>query len=545
MSRAGVADRPSIDLIDLAEGPPEAPPDEPSLLAVGWRGLRAWARAHRVSLAVAAAVVLAVGMVHWIGYDRWPARLNDDEGTYVSQAWAVQSWHTLAHYTYWYDHPPFGWITLAGYTWLTRAFERLPTAVTAGREAMLWAKILSAALLYLLGRRLGFGRVAVAGAVLLFGLCPLGLLFQRMVFLDNLAVVWVLAALALAVSPRRSLAAAAGSAICFGLAVLTKETVLVLFPALALLLWQHTSPQTRRYGVPLFLTLLGGVLLFYPLYALLKNELFEGPGHVSLLWAVKWQLFERPPSGSVLDPASDSRGILRFWFDQDPWLLVGASLLVPVGLWLRRTRAVTLALAIQVAMLFRGGYLPYPYVIAVMPFAALVVAGVTDQLWRGAGTWAGAGTGARRVAVGRAGQAAIALGLVAALVLVGPAWGRALRRAMIEDDSQPPKQALAWVLANVPARSQLLVDDNLWTDLVRNGFNPNPIWFHKLDLDPAIRGSSPGRWRDIDYVMLGNLPPSVLRDLPLVTTAIRHSEVVASFGDGEITIRRVVSNGSG
>ena len=539
MSRTGVTDRPPLDLTDSTapEELREAPADEPSLLAVWGQGLRAWARAHRVSLAVAAAVVLAVGVVHWIGYDRYPARLTDDEGTYVSQAWAVQSWHTLAHYTYWYDHPPFGWITIAGYTWLTRAFERLPTAVTAGREAMLWAKLVSAALLYLLGRRLGFGRVAAAGAVLLFGLCPLGLLFQRMVFLDNLAVVWVLAALALAVSPRRSLAAAAGSAVCFGLAVLSKETVLVLFPALLVLLWQHTSPQTRRYGLPLFLTLFGGVLLFYPLYALLKNELFEGPGHVSLLWAAKWQLFERPPSGSILDPASDSRGIVRFWFDQDPWLLVGATLLIPAGLGLRRTRAVTLALAIQVAMLFRGGYLPYPYVIAVVPFAALVVAGVADQLWHGAL--------AGRVPVRRAGQVVVALGVAAGLVLGGPGWNRGLRRAMTEDDSQPPKQALAWVLANAPPRSQLLVDDNLWTDLARNGFTPNPIWFHKLDLDPAIRGRDPGRWRDIDYVVLGQLPPAVLRDLPLVTTAIRHSEVVASFGDGEITIRRVVKHGAG
>jgi hypothetical protein len=403
---------------------------------------------------------------------------------------------------------------------------------------MFWAKVASAALLYLLGRRLGFGRVAAAAAVLLFGLCPLGLGLQRMVFLDNLAVMWTLAALALAVSPRRSLAATAGSAVCFGLAVVTKETILVLAPALLVALWRNASPQTRRYGIPLFLTLFGGLLLFYPLYALLKNELFEGPGHVSLLWAVKWQLFGRPPSGSILDPASGSRGVLRFWFDQDPWLLVGGALLTPVGLWFRRTRAVALALGIQVAMLFRGGYLPYPYVIAMVPFAALVVAGVADQLWCAAG-------GADRAVVRRAGRAAVALAVAAGLVVVAPAWGRGLEQAMTEDHSQPPRQALAFVLANVPPRSRLLVDDNLWTDLVRNGFNPNPIWFYKLDLDPAIRGSSPGRWRDIDYIVLGALPPTILQDLPLVTAAIKHSEVVASYGDGEITIRRVVKHAPG
>jgi hypothetical protein len=130
--------------------------------------LRKWLRAHWLSLLVVTGLLLAVGIVHAVGYDRFPGRINDDEGTYVAQAWAVQHWHSLAHYTYWYDHPPGGWITIAGYTWLTRAFERLPTAVSAGRELMIVVKLVSAAMLYLLGRRLGFHRLAAAGAVLLF-----------------------------------------------------------------------------------------------------------------------------------------------------------------------------------------------------------------------------------------------------------------------------------------------------------------------------------------------------------------------------------------
>jgi hypothetical protein len=247
-----------------------------------------WIRVHRLSLVIVAALLVTVGLVHWIGYDRFPGWINDDEGTYVSQAWAVQHLHSLAHYTYWYDHPPVGWITIAGYAWLTRAFERLPTAVSAGREFMVWVHVVSAAMIYLLARRLGCHRLAAAGAVLLFGLSPLAVPLQRMVFLDNPAVMWTLAALVLAASPRRSLAASAGSAVCFAIAVLSKETMAVLFPALFLLLWQHTSPKTRRYSSALFLTLLGAAVFVYPLYAILKNELFEGPGHVSLMWAIKW-----------------------------------------------------------------------------------------------------------------------------------------------------------------------------------------------------------------------------------------------------------------
>jgi hypothetical protein len=496
--------------------------------------LRSWVRAHWLRLLIVTALLLAVGLVHAIGYDRFPARTTDDEGTYVSQAWAVLEWRTLAHYTYWYDHPPFGWITMAAYMWIMDAFQRLPTAVTAGGEVMIWAKVISAAMMYLLARRLGFHRLAAAGAVLLFGLCPLGVVFQRMVFLDNLAVMWTLAALALAASPKRSLAASTGSAVCFALAILTKETTAVLFPALLLLLWQHTSPETRRYRVALFLTVLAGVSSTYPLYALLKNELLEGPGHVSLAWAVKWQLFERLPTGSVLDTTSDSYGIVRSWLDQDPWLLLAGVLLTPVALLCGRLRAVALALAIQAVMMLRNGYLPYPYVIAMLPFAALVIAGVADQLGKGP-----AARGWPSMAAKIVGMLVVIAAVAASLVVVGPQWRGSLHRAMTEDQSQPPKQAVAYVTSHIPRGSTLLVDDNLWTDLVRQGFDPNPVWFYKLDLDPAVRAKYKNGWRDIDYVVLRELNQSILRDLPLVAAAIENSEVVASLGDGEVTVRRV------
>ena len=47
---------------------------------------------------------------------------TDDEGTYLAQAWAVQHGQGLAHYTYWYDHPPLGWIQLAGLSWVPALF---------------------------------------------------------------------------------------------------------------------------------------------------------------------------------------------------------------------------------------------------------------------------------------------------------------------------------------------------------------------------------------------------------------------------------------
>src|SRR5512145_868577 len=42
---------------------------------------------------------------------------QDYEGTYTAQAFAVHS-GSLAPYTYWYDHPPLGWIQIAALNWL-------------------------------------------------------------------------------------------------------------------------------------------------------------------------------------------------------------------------------------------------------------------------------------------------------------------------------------------------------------------------------------------------------------------------------------------
>ena len=44
---------------------------------------------------------------------------REDEGTYMSQAWAIIHQHQLASYTYWYDHAPLGWILVAGWNLLT------------------------------------------------------------------------------------------------------------------------------------------------------------------------------------------------------------------------------------------------------------------------------------------------------------------------------------------------------------------------------------------------------------------------------------------
>lgn len=525
---------------------------------------RAWLRAHRSSVLLLTALLAVVGAVQAFGMTGAPQRI-DDEGTYVAQAYAVQHFGALTHYTYFYDHPPLGWIQIAGYTWLTDAFARTSSAVEAGREAMLVAFLAGAALLWVLARRLGMSRIAASAAVLIYGLSPLAVQYHRTVYLDNVATPWVLAAFVLALTPRRRLVAFAGAGVCFGIAVLSKETYLLLGPALAWQLWRTSRGTTRRYGVALASSLFVLVGTGYVLLAAVKGELLPGPGHVSLLTGVRFQLFGRAGSGSVFGAHTLAHRVVANWLQLDHVFPAAAVLATVFGLAVRRFRPVAVGMATLLLLMLRPGYLPVPYVIAMLPFGALLVAGVvetalrwqrSDPVARAAGT---DGTTVRPVRpvpgiVSRLGHNVrtrpwAPVAVLAAVVGVGfaaPAWESKLRGLFLADLDAPMRQAVTWIDTNVPKDNRLIVDDSLWLDLVRDGYpRNNVVWYYKLDTDPAVEALSPQGWRDFDYVVSTNS----LRTLPAVSpearSALANSTVVATFGTGvqRVEVHRIQPQG--
>ncbi|HWU21916.1 MAG TPA: glycosyltransferase family 39 protein, partial [Nocardioides sp.] len=232
----------------------------------------AWTTRHRESLLVLSPLLLLAGVVQAWGMSRAPEAV-DDEGTYTAQAYAVEHLGRLAHYTYWYDHPPLGWLQIAGWTTLTDAFDRYSSAVSAGREAMLVAQLVSVALVWALARRMHLTRAASALAIALFALSPLALAFHRMVYLDNVAVPWLLAAFVLAAPRRNELLSFTGAAGCFAVAVLTKETVVLLAPVLLWWAWRHAAPSTRRYTFTVAGSLFVLLCCGYVAFAMLRGEL--------------------------------------------------------------------------------------------------------------------------------------------------------------------------------------------------------------------------------------------------------------------------------
>src|SRR4051794_23577731 len=94
------------------------------------------------------------------------------------------------------------------------------------------------------------------------------------------------------------------------------------------------------------------------------------------------------------------------------------------------------------------GYLPQAYVIGLLPFAAIIVAGAGASLcsWRGR--------------FSAAGQAAVAVALVVFLSAGAPGWASALHTAATQNPSEYSRQATRWIEQNVPRDATIVVDDN-------------------------------------------------------------------------------------
>ena len=449
-----------------------------------------------------------------------------------------------------YHPPPLGWIQLAGRTALLGDLPQATAAVVQARHLMLVPALASLAISYVIGRRLGLARPTALLAVALWGLSPLALPLLRQVYLDNFALPWALAALALTLDRRGRLWPAAGAGACLAVAVLSKETMLLLLPAVLVALWQRADPRTRAFSLTGLLTSFALVAVGYPLLAVLKGELLPGPDSVSLLEAIRFQLFDRVSTGSGLQPGTMSHDLVVGWLQTDPVLLGGGVLLAAPALMIRSLRPVAVAALVLVAAAARPGYLPAMFVTTLLPFCALLLAGAVDVAARSVGRLP-----ART-------PRAVGAGLLAAAVLAG-AIVLADRRAepvaalATQDATTPTLEALTWVEENVDPRARILVDDNFFVDLAEAGFDPGlgVVWFYKLDfgtnLDPSVVDALPAGGRGFDYVVHTPVMRGALADDPdgldEVRAALEASEPVQTFGSGEdlVEIRRLTAPDTG
>ncbi len=538
-------------------------------------GLFAWFSLHREHLVIIC-ILTITALAHGINMFNFPY-YEDDEGTYISQGWAVVSEGKLAPYTYWYDHAPAGWIQIAGWIVLTGGVHTFGATVETGRVLMLLFQIGSTFLVYQIVRKIANSSLIASVSALCFALSAYGIYYHRRVLLDNITSFWMLFSILLLLSRRLSFKAIWLSAIAMGISVLSKEINIVVIPAIAVLTYSQVDKNRRWFAVLSWLALTVSVISIYPLMATLKNELFPtgtllggSQPHVSLLGSLLYQA-SRGKDGGLLDLHSGFWMNAKIWMKDEPLLVIcgtwSAILSVLLIKWKRETGILGLAVLSLWAFLGRGGEVIDFYLVPLLPLLAICLGLMLKVLWesidhvkillyQGKSFWI------------------LRYGFVASLGII-PFLTIGLYFLILKDGynstnalngfTRSPKilwqgtqavaqrQAIAWVEKNIPPNSKVIIDMYMWDDL-HAPLNHLPAfryanYYWKVDFDPAIQnGVFQDNWRTIDYIIS---TPQLMYDsthmtgMTLVQDALKHTSQIAKFNteDWEVNILKVNKGG--
>lgn len=461
---------------------------------------------------------------------------QEDEGTYTAQAFSVLEGE-LAPYTYWYDHPPLGWIQLGALAWIPQALGLGDgTYIGATRYVIPLFFVSTALLLFLLARRLKIRLPVAILIVVIFVLSPLSLVLGRQIYLDNIGMPWLLLAIYLALSNRRALWHHVGAGICFAIAVLSKETLAVFGPALLLAMMNRPTWTNRVFSVVGFLSVGGLILAFYPLVALLRGELVSGPDHVSLQDALVYQLLSRSGSGSIWEAGSDRAELLTGWLYYDKYLIAAGLAGAALCLLKRQTIWISVALAsFALPVVIGEGYLPAMYIVGALPFLTLALGAALNILWDGLEKairpWRGKG---RMLARGAA-VTTVSIGLVLMSI---PQWFEQDLGMLTGQENQEWKAALNWAQQNIPRDETVLAPYSMWQDL--NAGRWEDPWAvvvtEKMDLDSQFLIEHPEGAAAIDWIIVGPIVVSNIKSLGLdrAGKVLEHSEPVKTFGEWSV-----------
>ncbi len=455
-----------------------------------------------------------------------------DEGTYMSSAWAILH-GMLMPYPYGYGHPPVGWIQIAAWIQLTGGFFAFGNAIATGRVLMALYWLGSALLVYLTTRRLVGSRSIALFAMLIFSLSPLSLVYQRQVFLDNIATFWFLLSLFLLVISDSRLPYIVLSAISFGISLLSKEIFVIFIPLMIYAVWLHTTKFQRKFALVAFIYTVTAVGSTFVLMAVLKGELLP-------VGVLPW---DHHPHLSLLDTffqqsqRSQSEGSLAnswyAWTGSD--FLIVAFSIVPtlfnllIGWWNRKQLLIALCAITFWILLVRGGVVFPFYFIPMIPLAAFNAAAALHTILKGVGKLIHFDA-IRFVLLG--------------IILIGILFFDVPQDIQYVTQRPATAQinALLWIRNYIPQNSFLVINSYFYTDLhepggegTGNGVSyPYAHIYWNVAYDPEIHDQLlQDDWNRIDYIVTDTSMTYDIQTrggpMALINAAFAHSALRAEF----------------
>lgn len=490
-------------------------------------------RLYWKEIGIVATLLFISLLFHGVNMFHYPYYEND-EGTYMSQAWSLLTAGKLAPYTYWYDHAPAGWILIALWVKLTGGFFTFGPTVNSGRVLMLLLHMGTSFLLYYCAKKLSGLRYAGILAVIIFSITPLGIYFQRRVLLDNIMIFWVFASLTLLIKSGEKLSSLLWSAVFFGIAILTKENAVFFIPVFLYLIFKKVTKHQREFLLVKWLAVTSIVTSLYFLYALLKNEFFpvgfmgDTSERVSLITTLKNQFGRGVPLPFW---HTESYFYTNFigWIKKDPFIMGAGIMATAIGLlcsiWEKRFRIPIFLSILFWLFLLRGKLVIDFYITPLIPILALCI-GVTT---------------------------AVALEKIS----LGKKWVRNMIGLMILlftiyfQNSFPPIhlyknetgnqiKALNWIKENLPSDTSMVIDASIFVDLHAARFEGDPVfpnadWSWKVEQDPEIyKDKLQNDWAKITYVILSHemLKQIYEGNFPLTRKALDNASLVKAWDEG-------------
>jgi 4-amino-4-deoxy-L-arabinose transferase-like glycosyltransferase len=503
---------------------------------------------------------MVLGLVtHGWNLFKYPLYLSD-EGIYMQQAWSVLREGKLSPYTYFYDHAPMGWLTIAAWVGIIPGqFNAFGFPVNNGRVLMVLVHLGSTFLLFEVVRRYSGSKPAAFLATFLFNVSPLAVYFQRMVLLDNLMVFWVLVGLYILARKDGRVVTAMGAGLAFGFAVITKENAIFLLPGFGYLLHRSIVEQgNRRFSASFWWFAAGSPVALYMLYAEIKNELMPAgmdfnlsappADHVSLLYTIWWQLHRTASGGQGTMFATLLNGS---WMYKDKYLLLigTAATIGALALSLNaRQREVPLLGAALLAIgygfyLTRSVLLDF-YVAPLVPLLALNIGLLYGRITR----------------YGKPAAVALLTAILCLLPLPYPkgylvSWNSDGTKVLLADQYRLPQTNMqnlqvTWIRQNIPRQSRLIIDDDIWVAL-REGTPsfPNAQSHFKAAADPDVRDKIFHQdWHNVDYVVMSNKMRDALErnnEGWIIEAIDQHGERVWQIDRGDVHLEIIKINNTG
>jgi endo-1,4-beta-D-glucanase Y len=481
--------------------------------------------------------LLISGLTHGYNMFGFPYYEND-EGTYLSQAWSVISEGKLAPYTYWYDHAPVGWIFTAVWLLLTGGLFTFGASLNSGRVFMLVIHLASSYLLIRIGKKLTGNVWPGIIGTLIFSLSPLGLYFQRRLLLDNIMIFWVLWAYYLLLGPVRKLSSIMLSGLFLGIAVLSKENAVFFIPGFLYTIYKNVQHHNKRFALVSWLVIFSSFVSLYLLYALISGELFpygsrfggDSP-HVSLIATLKYQASRK--GGSILQITQSSfwKNYL-LWIKQDLFIIWAGIVcnLVLIVISLLKKKYIYLGICLLSIFfwffLLRGGTVIEFYIVPLLPILSLIIGITFYEIL----------TNIEKLLKIKTRNSLSALLFIITLFIYFPfsqtsrAFGQdTVGQTMYKSNQTLGQvQAIDWMRIHIPADSIIVIDNYSYLDLhipkkLSGIVFPNSHYYWKIDQDNEIKNDLlKNNPEAIDYIattpqmsgdLLGNISPLTIQAL--------------------------------